>query len=112
MQSFRSLTITTLTATAIGLGLTGGAAAGPEADGMLRIGGSTTLLPIIAKTASDFMERYKTWNRVYPALIKKDVERPLVLRIESHFDQIPQMVIVALSERPHIQIQPGGKILI
>lgn len=39
-------------------------------DGTIRIGGSTTLLPVIADGASQFMEKYKTWDRVDPALPK------------------------------------------
>jgi phosphate transport system substrate-binding protein len=33
----------------------------------LRIGGSTTLLPIVSTAASDFMEKYETWNKVDPS---------------------------------------------
>jgi phosphate transport system substrate-binding protein len=39
-------------------------------DGTIRIGGSTTLLPVIADGASQFMEKYETWDRVDPALPK------------------------------------------
>lgn len=34
----------------------------------LRVGGSTTLLPIVATAASQFMEKYKTWDKVDPSL--------------------------------------------
>ncbi len=33
-------------------------------DGIIRIGGSTTLLPVIADAATQFMEKYKTWDKV------------------------------------------------
>ena len=33
---------------------------------ILRVGGSTTLLPVIAKCASDFMEKYGTWDKAVP----------------------------------------------
>jgi len=42
-------------------------------DGVLRVGGSTTLLPAISTAASDFMEKYKTWNKVAPNLPEKPV---------------------------------------
>jgi phosphate transport system substrate-binding protein len=42
-------------------------------DGVLRVGGSTTLLPIISTTASDFMSKYKTWNKVSPGLPEKPI---------------------------------------
>jgi len=42
-------------------------------DGTVRIGGSTTLLPVIADSASRFMEKYKTWDKVNPALPKVPV---------------------------------------
>src|ERR1700690_1498946 len=37
-------------------------------DGIIRMGGSTTLLPVIADAATQFMEKYKTWKRVDPKL--------------------------------------------
>jgi len=37
-------------------------------DGTIRIGGSTTLLPVITECSSRFMEQYKTWNKVDPSL--------------------------------------------
>jgi phosphate transport system substrate-binding protein len=52
--------------------LTGGAAADSK-DGILRLGGSTTLLPVISKASSDFMERFDTWNRVDPSFPERDV---------------------------------------
>ncbi len=39
-------------------------------DGIIRIGGSTTLLPVIADSASQFMKKYETWDKVDPALPK------------------------------------------
>jgi phosphate transport system substrate-binding protein len=33
-------------------------------DGIIHIGGSTTLLPVIADAATQFMEKYKTWDKV------------------------------------------------
>ncbi|MBF0557927.1 MAG: phosphate ABC transporter substrate-binding protein [Nitrospirae bacterium] len=33
-------------------------------DGVIRIGGSTTLLPVIADAATQFMEKYKTWDKI------------------------------------------------
>ena len=49
------------------------AMAAPQDDGVIRIGGSTTLLPVIATAASQFMARFKTWDKVDPALSKKDI---------------------------------------
>ena len=37
-------------------------------NGQLRVGGSTTLLPIISKAASDFMEKFETWDKVQSTL--------------------------------------------
>jgi phosphate transport system substrate-binding protein len=37
-------------------------------DGIIRMGGSTTLLPVIADAATQFMEKYKTWNKIDPKL--------------------------------------------
>ncbi len=42
-------------------------------DGTIRIGGSTTLLPVIAEGASQFMEKYKTWDKVNPSFPKVPV---------------------------------------
>jgi len=42
-------------------------------DGTIRIGGSTTLLPVVADSASRFMEKYKTWDKINPALPKVPV---------------------------------------
>ncbi len=42
-------------------------------EGILRVGGSTTLLPIISTVASDFMAKYKTWNKVNAALPDKPI---------------------------------------
>jgi len=39
-------------------------------DGTVRIGGSTTLLPVIADCASQFMEKYETWDKVDPSFPK------------------------------------------
>lgn len=39
-----------------------------EEGNTLRIGGSTTLLPIVADAASRFMEKYETWDKVDPTL--------------------------------------------
>ncbi|RPI76837.1 MAG: phosphate ABC transporter substrate-binding protein [Desulfobacteraceae bacterium] len=44
-----------------------------EFDGTLRIGGSTTLLPVIADCASQFMEKYDTWNKIDPSLPNKKI---------------------------------------
>ena len=67
MRIFRPTLIATAALTAV---LAGGSllAAGAETAEALRIGGSTTLLPVVAKCASDFMERHETWDKVDPAL--------------------------------------------
>lgn len=58
----------------IALALSGTPAlAAPQDDGVIRIGGSTTLLPVVATAASQFMAKYKTWDKVDPALPKKDI---------------------------------------
>jgi phosphate transport system substrate-binding protein len=44
-----------------------------EFDGTIRIGGSTTMLPLIADGASQFMEKYETWDKVDPSLPKKPI---------------------------------------
>ncbi len=49
------------------------AIAAPEDDGELRIGGSTTLLPIVSAAASEFMEKYGTWDKVDPKLPAKKI---------------------------------------
>jgi phosphate transport system substrate-binding protein len=48
-------------------------AAAQEFDGTLRVGGSTTLLPVVADAASQFMEKYGTWDKVDPTLPKKQI---------------------------------------
>jgi phosphate transport system substrate-binding protein len=63
----------TLFSTILALGLSSQANAGPMENGIIRMGGSTTLLPIISKVASDFMEQYDTWDKVDPSLPKKDI---------------------------------------
>jgi phosphate transport system substrate-binding protein len=47
--------------------------AAPEEDGVIRIGGSTTLLPVMATAANDFMNKYVTWDRVDPRLPNKKI---------------------------------------
>ncbi len=49
------------------------AIAAPEDDGELRIGGSTTLLPVVSAAASEFMEKYGTWDKVDPKLPAKKI---------------------------------------
>ena len=44
-----------------------------EQDGVLRIGGSTTLLPILSTAASDFMEKYETWDKVDSSLPDNEI---------------------------------------
>ena len=44
-----------------------------EEQGIVRIGGSTTLLPIIATCAMNFMDKYSTWDQVDPAFPKSQV---------------------------------------
>ena len=46
----------------------GGAQKNKGFDGTIRIGGSTTLLPVITECASQFMEQYKTWNKLDASL--------------------------------------------
>ena len=53
-------------------GFSTGAFADPE-RGIVRAGGSTTLLPIIVKCASDFMEKYKTWDKVDASFPPDDI---------------------------------------
>ena len=48
-------------------------AAGAQDEGTVRVGGSTTLLPAVAGAASDFMEKYPTWDKVDPKLPAKPV---------------------------------------
>ena len=42
-------------------------------DGTIRIGGSTTLLPVIADCTSQFMEKYVTWDKVDPSFPKTQI---------------------------------------
>jgi phosphate transport system substrate-binding protein len=44
-----------------------------EFDGTIRIGGSTTLLPVIADCASQFMDKFETWDKVDAGLPNKRV---------------------------------------
>jgi phosphate transport system substrate-binding protein len=54
--------------------LAAGAARAEEPfDGTLRVAGSTTLLPVVADAASQFMERYGTWDKVDPAFPKTKI---------------------------------------
>jgi phosphate transport system substrate-binding protein len=43
---------------------------GKSFDGTIRMGGSTTLLPVVADCASQFMEKYGTWDKVDPSFPK------------------------------------------
>lgn len=45
----------------------------------IKIGGSSTLAPIIAKCADDFTEEFKTWNKVDPSL----PEEPIVIFVST-----------------------------
>ena len=42
-------------------------------NGTIRIGGSTTLLPVIADCTSQFMEKYVTWDKVDPSFPKSRI---------------------------------------
>ncbi|TSA48376.1 MAG: phosphate ABC transporter substrate-binding protein [Deltaproteobacteria bacterium] len=42
-------------------------------NGTIRIGGSTTLLPVIADATSQFMEKYETWDKVDPSFPKSRI---------------------------------------
>jgi phosphate transport system substrate-binding protein len=63
----------TIIAALLSLGLASAALAAPEDDGVIRIGGSTTLLPSVASIASDYMEKFKTWDKIDPSLPKKEI---------------------------------------
>lgn len=43
-------------------------------DGVIRLGGSTTLLPVVADCANTFMEKFATWDKVDPAFPRKSVQ--------------------------------------
>ena len=53
--------------------------AAPAADTSIKIGGSSTLAPIIAQCADDFTEEFKTWNKVDPSL----PEEPIVIFVST-----------------------------
>ncbi len=48
-------------------------------DQSIKLGGSSTLAPVIAKCADDFTEQYKTWNKVDPKL----PEEPIVIFVST-----------------------------
>jgi phosphate transport system substrate-binding protein len=48
-----------------------GGAYANEPDTSLRVGGSTTLLPVMANCSAEFMEKFSTWDRVEASLPKK-----------------------------------------
>jgi phosphate transport system substrate-binding protein len=60
---FLSLTLVTLA----------GAQEAKSFNGTIRIGGSTTLLPVIADCTSQFMEKYETWDKVDPSFPKSRI---------------------------------------
>ncbi|CUW38002.1 putative Phosphate ABC transporter, periplasmic phosphate-binding protein PstS [Magnetospirillum sp. XM-1] len=62
---------TTLSTLSLCLALLAPGAAGAADE--IRLGGSTTLLPSVSTCASDFMEKYKTWDKADPSLAKKDI---------------------------------------
>ncbi len=45
----------------------------PQADTSIRIGGSSTLSPIIAKCADNFTEEFKTWDKVDASLPAENI---------------------------------------
>ena len=53
--------------------ISGTAISAPQDDGIIRMGGSTTLLPVISKIASDYMETYETWDKVSPSFPNKTI---------------------------------------
>jgi phosphate transport system substrate-binding protein len=55
----------------VAIALLTGAALASSQDGAVHVGGSTTLLPIVATCASDFMEAYETWDKADTSLPKK-----------------------------------------
>ncbi|MEG6522345.1 phosphate ABC transporter substrate-binding protein [Desulfotomaculum sp. 1211_IL3151] len=48
-------------------------------DQSIKLGGSSTLAPTVAKCADDFTEKYKTWNNVDPKL----PEEPIVIFVST-----------------------------
>lgn len=51
----------------------------PEQKSSIKLGGSSTLAPIIAKCADNFTEEYKTWNKVDASL----PEEPIVIFVST-----------------------------
>ncbi|MDD4588732.1 MAG: phosphate ABC transporter substrate-binding protein [Heliobacteriaceae bacterium] len=51
----------------------------PEKTTSIKIGGSSTLAPVIAKCADNFTEAFKTWNKVDPKL----PEEPIVIFVST-----------------------------
>jgi len=51
----------------------------PPTETSIKVGGSSTLSPIIAKCADNFTEEYKTWNKVDPSL----PEEPIVIFVST-----------------------------
>lgn len=50
-----------------------------QAVSAIKIGGSSTLAPVVAKIADNFTEKYKTWNNVDPSL----PEEPIVIFVST-----------------------------
>ncbi|NLG32303.1 MAG: phosphate ABC transporter substrate-binding protein [Syntrophomonadaceae bacterium] len=53
--------------------------AAPTEDYSIKIGGSSTLAPIIAQCADNFTEEFKTWDKVDPSL----PEKPIVIFVST-----------------------------
>jgi phosphate transport system substrate-binding protein len=54
----------------LGITLFSGRLSAADPDPTVRLGGSTTLLPIMANCSSEFMEKYPSWDRVDASLPK------------------------------------------
>jgi len=64
MSARQHIAMLSILSTCLGLILMVGIQEAKGFDGTIRIGGSTTLLPVVAACASQFMDTYETWDRV------------------------------------------------
>ncbi|NLB18859.1 MAG: ABC transporter substrate-binding protein, partial [Syntrophomonadaceae bacterium] len=79
MKKMLPLLLIAVLAMALLAGCAGGQEGTAEQSTSIKVGGSSTLAPIIAKCADDFTEEFKTWDKVDASL----PEEPIVIFVST-----------------------------
>lgn len=73
MRRYFQLTVYTVIVFTLWMFIVKPVMAAPKDDGVIRVGGSSTMLPFMSTVAYDFMNKYKTWDKVDKAFPNKKI---------------------------------------